>query len=389
MSPDLGILDAAATAAEREELVSRRRDFHRHPELAYEEVRTSGIVAARLEELGLRVRAGLAKTGVIADWGGADDRDGDGALYVRADMDALPVTEENEVEYRSANEGVMHACGHDAHTAISLVLASRCAGRELPGRLRFGFQPAEEGGQGADRMIEAGGLEGVKAALGLHVWSSLPVGKIGVVPGPAMAAVDDFVVTVTGQGGHAAMPQQCDDSIVTAAGIIRDLQTIVSRHVDPFETAVVTVTAIRGGDSFNVIPPKVEFQGTVRTFEPAVRDLVHRRLREIVGERGSLEIRSITRALHNDEGMCDLVREAAIAVVGAENVVGEGKTMGGEDFASVLALVPGCFFFVGAAPAGTAYPHHNPRFDIDERALPIGLEVMSRSVRLWLERNAA
>ncbi len=390
MIHDLLFLDRPATPVEREELVRLRRDFHRHPEIGYEEVRTSGIVAARLEELGLAVRTGLGKTGVVAD-----SRPGENAfatpstLYVRADMDALPVHEENEVEYRSVHDGVMHACGHDAHTAINLTLAGRCAGAPLPARLRFAFQPAEEGGQGADRMIEDGALEGVDAALGLHVWTQLPFGTIGVAEGPVMAAVDEFVVSVNGTGGHAAMPHQCDDPIVTAAGLVRDFQTIVSRSVDPLETAVVTVTAIAGGDSFNVIPPRVTLQGTVRTFDSGVRDLVHERLREIIGSRGTFVVRSITRALHNDPAMCELVRRAAGAVVGEKNVVDSGRTMGGEDFASILAAVPGCFFFVGAAPEGDVFPHHNPRFDIDERSLSLGFEVMSRAVRLWIARETA
>jgi amidohydrolase len=382
VSPDVPSPAGPATAAEREELVRLRRDFHRHPELMYREVRTAGIVAARLRELGYEVREGLGETGVVGDSGVGGPR-----LYVRADMDALPIVEENDVEYRSRNEGVMHACGHDAHTAINLMTAARWARHAEPGRLRFGFQPAEEGGRGADRMIEDGGLDGVDAALGLHVWSSLPTGKIGVVPGPTMAAVDDFRIVVEARGGHAAMPHQCDDAIVTAASIVGELQTIVSRNVDPLEAAVVTVTAIEGGDSFNVIPPRVTMRGTVRTFEAAVRELVHRRIREIVGERGTVEIESITRALHNDPAMTALVREAAVEVVGEENVVDEGRSMGGEDFSSVLATVPGCFFFVGAEPPGGGRPHHNPRFDIDEACLPLGLEVMSRAILRWLERG--
>jgi amidohydrolase len=370
-----------ATPAEVDELVRLRRDFHRHPELGYQEVRTSGIVAARLRELGLDVRDGLARTGVIADRGTGR------GLYVRADMDALPIVEANDVEYRSANDGVMHACGHDAHTAINLLVASRFANADFDARLRFGFQPAEEGGMGADRMIEEGGLEGVEAALGLHVWNSMPVGIIGVTPGPAMASVDDFSIRVHGVGCHAAEPHQGDDPVPRAARIIDALQTIVSRTVSPYERAVLSVTKVHGGSAFNVIPDQVELGGTIRTFDEGVRQQMHARLREIVGEQGDVEIHGLTRVLVNDPGMCGLVHEAAASVVGAGNVLDDVVTMGGEDFASVLAEVPGCFFFVGSAAPEGGHPHHNARFDIDERCLPIGLEVMTRSVRLWLERG--
>ncbi|MEZ5066448.1 MAG: amidohydrolase [bacterium] len=371
-----------ATERETAELVRLRRDFHRHPELGYQEVRTSGIVATRMRELGYEVRDGVAKTGVIASRGA-----GGRTLYVRADMDALPIVEENDVDYRSAHDGVMHACGHDAHTAIAMMVAERFAKADLAGRISFGFQPAEEGGQGADRMAEQGGLDGVDAALGLHVWSSLPVGKIGVTTGPAMASVDEFVIEVRGFGGHAAVPHLADDPIVKAAQLVTDLQTIVSRRVSPLDAAVVTVTRFDGGSAFNVIPDSVTLWGTIRTFNERVREDTHRLLQEITGERGTVSIRRVTRVLVNDARMCEIVREAAASVVGAENVIDSERTMGGEDFATVLATVPGCFFFVGSAlPQGT-FPHHHPRFDVDERALPLGLDVMTRAAHLYLERG--
>jgi amidohydrolase len=302
-------------------------------------------------------------------------------------MDALPIREENDVEYRSANDGVMHACGHDTHTAIALTAAARFAKATFPGRLRFGFQPAEEVGQGAEKMMGDGALEGVDAVLGLHVWNSMPVGKVGVTEGAAMAAVDDFDITVNGRGGHAAEPQEAEDPIVAAAGIIRDLQTIVSRRVDPFQTAVLSVTWIEGGSAYNVIPEKAMLRGTIRTFDEGVRNEIHRRVREIVGAKGTVEIRKMTRVLVNDPRMCRIVREAAASVVGKENIITDERTMGGEDFASMLAAKPGCFFFVGSQSPGGAYPHHHPRFDVDERALAIGLEVMTRTVRAYLERG--
>lgn len=377
-------VDAPATGAEKEELVRLRRDFHTHPELGYREVRTSGIVAARLKELGFDVREGLAKTGVIADRGS-----GKRGLYVRADMDALPIVEANDVPYRSVNDGVMHACGHDAHTAINLLTASRFAAADLPARLRFGFQPAEEGGCGADRMIEDGGLDGIDAALGLHVWNSMPVGFVGVTEGPAMASVDDFTVEVHGVGCHAAEPHQGDDPIVKAAGIIEAFQSVVSRNVSPHAKAVLSVTQVHGGSAFNVIPDRVTLSGTIRTFDQAVRDAIVGRMREIVAGKGELSVRTLTRVLVNDPAMCALVRSAAESVVGKDKVLTDVVTMGGEDFASVLAAVPGCFFFVGSQGDGGGHPHHNARFDIDERSLAIGLEVMTRSVRAWLEQAPA
>ncbi len=367
---------------ETKELVQLRRDFHRHPELGFREVRTSRIVAERLEPLGYRVRRGVAETGVLADRGESGRR-----LLLRADMDALPIHEENDVEYRSRSQGVMHACGHDGHTAIGMLAAARFAKESPGGRLRFAFQPAEEGGQGADLMIREGALEGVDAALGLHLWSTLPVGAIAVTTGPAMASVDEFTIEVRGRGCHAAMPHQGDDPIVAAAALVQSLQTIVSRSLSPFDPAVVSVTRIEAGSAFNVIPETARLYGTVRTFSESVRDAVHQAIRERVGEKGSAEIVKKTKVLVNDARMCAIVRRAAESVVGAEHVLDDVRTMGGEDFASFAAAVPGCFFFVGAAPGPNPEPHHSPRLDVDERALPIGLEVLTRAATLYLKEG--
>jgi amidohydrolase len=371
------------SAEERAELVRLRRDFHRHPELGFQEIRTSGIVAARLRDLGYDVRTGLGGTGVLGSRG-----QGGRALFVRADMDALPIREANDVEYKSVNDGVMHACGHDAHTAVALMAAARFASTPFPGRVAFGFQPAEEVGEGADRMIADGALDGVDAALGLHLWNSMPVGKVGVTEGAAMASVDDFDIIVRGRGGHAAAPDEADDPIVKAAAIIQELQTIVSRRVDPFSAAVVSVTWIEAGSAYNVIPEFATLRGTIRTFDESVKAEIHRRVHEVVGMRGTVEISKMTRVLVNDPAMCRIVREAAASVVGAANVVTDERTGGGEDFASVLATVPGCFFFVGSkSPQSGGFPHHHPRFDVDERSLAIGLEILTRSARAYLEQG--
>ncbi len=382
VTPAIAAATGRATAGEVEELVRLRRDFHRHPELGYQDVRTSGIVAERLASLGYELRRGVAKTGVLA-MRGSPGR----TLLLRADMDALPILEENDVEYRSRTEGVMHACGHDGHTAIGLVAAARFAGVELPGRLRFAFQPAEEGGQGADLMIEEGALEGVDAALGLHVWSTLPVGKIAVTTGPAMASVDEFTITVRGRGCHAAMPHQGVDPIVLGARLVQDLQPIVSRAISPLEPVVVSVTKFQAGSAYNVLPDTALVAGTVRTFSESARSAVHAKIRECVAPIGDVFIDRRTKVLVNDPRMCAIVRRAAAEVVGEQNVLDDSKTMGGEDFASILAQVPGCFFFVGAAPGPEPEPHHSPRFDVDERSLPIGLQVLTRAAYAYLERG--
>jgi amidohydrolase len=375
------IEDALSHVSDEEtrELIRLRRDFHRHPELGYEELRTSGIIAERMAHLGYEVRRGVAKTGVLAQRGERGR-----TLLLRADMDALPIRELNDVEYRSQKAGVMHACGHDGHVAIALMAASRLSQAPSPGRIRFAFQPAEEGGCGADRMIEEGALDDVDAALGLHLWSYLPLGTIAVTAGPTMASVDEFNIEVRGKGCHAAMPHEGEDPIVAAAVLIQELQTIISRGISPLESAVVSVTKIEAGSAYNVIPETARLAGTIRTFSEDVRQKIHARMREIVGERGELTIEKKTRVLINDPRMCAIVRRAGADLVGEENIV-EARTMGGEDFASILAKVPGCFFFVGAATSADAEPHHSPRFDIDERALAIGLEVLTASAKAYLD----
>ncbi|MGQ0723206.1 MAG: M20 metallopeptidase family protein [Candidatus Eiseniibacteriota bacterium] len=369
-----------ATAEEREALVRLRRDFHRHPELGFQERRTASIVAGRVRELGYEVRERIAETGVLATRGAGR------TLLVRSDMDALPILEQNDVEYKSREDGVMHACGHDGHMAIALTAASRFALARLPGRIRFAFQPAEEIGQGADRMIEEGALEGVDAAVGLHLWNWIPRGKVAVTVGPVMAASDEFVIDVIGRGGHAGKPHLTDDPVVKAAGVVLELQSIASRFVDPLQPVVVSVTKMEGGTAFNVIPDRVRLAGTIRTFDESVREGVHRRIREIVGEKGRVDIKRTTMALVNDARVAGLVREAAAAVVGEANVIHDARTTTSEDFASFAAKVPSCFFHVGSAGEDAA-PHHHPRFDIDESAMALGLEILCGAAQRFLERG--
>ncbi len=388
MSSDFG------AEALREQLVAWRRDFHMHPELGFEEHRSSGIIADCLRELGYQVQTGIASTGVIGLREG--ERPGP-AVVARFDMDALPIVEENESDYVSQTPGVMHACGHDAHMAIGLGVATLMAQRrdEMAGTLKLVFQPGEEGMNGAEVMVQEGVMENPSPDLFLstHVWNDQPVGIVNVTPGAVMAAADKWSCTVRGKGGHGAAPHQTVDPIVTSAQIVTALQAVVSRNVSPLETAVVTVGTIRGGDAFNVIPPQVDMSGTIRTFSPQVKEMVWQRMREVVervaaayGAEAELNISTLTPAVINDVQVAKIVRAAAEATIGAENVFSGERTMGSEDAAFFMQEVPGCYFFLGSANAerGLNAPHHNPRFDIDEDVLPLGVAVLVETLTRYL-----
>lgn len=373
----------------KDKLIDRRRDFHRHPELAFQETRTAGIVAASLSELGLEVQTGVGKTGVVAILEG--DHDGP-TLLVRADMDALPIHEANATDYISENPGVMHACGHDGHTSIGLAVAEILSRRrsEIQGRVKFVFQPAEEIGRGAEAMIADGVLENPRPdySIGLHLWNDMPVGQVSVTPGPCMSAADIFTATITGYGGHGASPYLAKDPIVAAAHMIAATQTIVSRNVDALDSAVVTFGSIHGGEAFNVIPPSVELKGTIRTYRKDTQALVHRRLEEIIsgvatslGCEAEVKMKPMTLAVVNDQAISDRIARIATDHLGAENVRRDVRTMGSEDVSLFMDDIPGCYFFVGAANAerGLNYPHHNPRFDIDEEALLIAARLLAEA----------
>lgn len=380
---------------------SLRRDFHMHPELGFREIRTGGIVAKELESLGLEVTKGIGKTGVVGLLEGA--RPGP-TLLVRFDMDALPITEETGAEYASQNAGVMHACGHDGHTAIGLTVAKILHAHrgELAGTIKFVFQPAEEGlcGEevgGAEMMIRDGVLENPKPdfALALHLWNEKPLGWLGVAGGPVMAGAEQFTVKVTGKGGHGAVPNLTIDPVVAAAQIITALQSIVARNVSPLQTAVVSVTTIHSGSAFNVIPQEVEMTGTIRTFEPKVRERVLARFNEIVtgvaqsmGCAAQIEVRKVTPALINNEAAAQKVKDAARHVSPESDLdTGGYVTMGAEDMAFMLERVPGCYFFVGSANAerGLNYAHHHPKFDVDEAALPRAAALMAAAAMEFLK----
>jgi len=378
----------------REKLIGWRRDFHRHPELAFEEHRTAKIVADHLKRLGYHVQTGVARTGVIGLLEGAKPGP---VVMVRFDMDALPVTEETGAEYASEVPGRMHACGHDGHVAMGMGLAELMAARrdEMAGTLKLIFQPAEERGNGAEAMVKEGVLKSPRpdVFLATHVWNERPVGTVDVSTGPVMAAAEKFTCVIKGRGGHGALPHLTVDPIVASAQVITALQTVVSRNVSPLDTAVVSVGSIHGGDAFNVIPPQVEMTGTIRTYEPSTRETVLRRVREIVegvtaacGAEAELEIQSLTPAVINDSAVAEMVRKAAETVLGPERVTSGERTMGSEDAAFFMKEIPGCYFFLGSANAdkGLDAPHHNPRFDFDEEALVLGVAILAQAVAFYL-----
>ena len=372
---------------------SLRRDFHVHPELGFREIRTGGIVAKELETLGLDVTKGVGKTGVVGLLEGAKPGP---TLLIRFDMDALPILEETGAEYASQNSGIMHACGHDGHTAIGLTVAKilHAHRHELAGTVKFVFQPAEEGlcGEkvgGAQMMIRDGVLDNPKPdyALSMHLWNVNPLGWVNVAAGPVMAGVEQFKVRVTGKGGHAAIPNLTVDPIVAASQMITALQSITSRNVSPLEAAVVSVTMVHGGSAFNVIPKDVELEGTIRTFNSEVREKVVKRFEDIaknVGEAMSckvnVEVKKLSPATVNDENVSARVQDVARRILPeANHSMDNLVTMGGEDMAFMLEKIPGCYFFVGSnnSSRGLDYGHHHPKFDFDEEALWRGAGLMS------------
>jgi amidohydrolase len=364
-----------------------RRDFHRHPELAFQELRTAGVVARELTALGIEVHSGIAKTGVVALLEGAHPGP---VVLLRFDIDALPILEETGAEYASQAPGVMHACGHDGHTAIGLTVARLLQNhrQELAGTVKLVFQPAEEGFGGAELMIQEGVLENPKPdlTLALHLWNHAPVGWLGITTGPTMAAADVLRIRVIGKGGHGAMPHQAVDPVLASAHIITALQSVVARNVAPLQTAVLSITMLRAGEAFNVIPPEVEMQGTIRTFDPAVRELVVQRVHQVVehtaaglGCRSEVEIKSITPAVINEPGLAARVAQVAANSLPDSEIDRHFQTMGSEDMAFMMQIVPGCYFFVGSAndAKGLNASHHHPRFDVDEDALPRAVALMA------------
>lgn len=388
-------LDLAANI--QQELVSWRRDFHRHPELGFQEQRTAETVAAFLRKLPLEVRTGIGGTGVTALLKGEEDGP---TIALRADMDALPIQEETDCEYESTVLGVAHLCGHDAHTSMLMgaaKLLSEC-GRPKKGNIKFIFQPAEEGLAGADAMIQDGVLDNPKvdAIAGLHVYPFLPVGRFSVAQGMACASTDTIELRIIGQGGHAARPHEAIDAIAVAGQVITALQNIASRCIDPLDTVVVTIGKIEGGFMENVIAPDVRMRGTIRTLSPTIRkrvpELLHRTIKGITDAFGAsyeLTIHAGYPPVQNNDAMVAHFIETNEQLFGERRWDYERASTGGEDFAYYAQKIPAVFFRLGVSngQAETAYPLHHPKFNLDESALPLGTAMLVAIATNYLKNH--
>jgi hippurate hydrolase len=378
--------------------VALRRDLHAHPELAFEERRTADVVARTLEAAGIEVHRGLAETGVVGVLRcGSSPR----AIGLRADMDALPIQEQNVFPHRSRLPGRMHACGHDGHTAMLLAAAEHlAASRDFDGTVYFIFQPAEETIGGARVMIEAGLFERfpMQAVYGMHNWPGLPVGQFAVHAGPVMACADQFDITLRGHGAHAAFPHQGRDPTVAGAALVQALQTVVSRTLDPLDAAVLSITRFHAdGGAYNVIPDQAELRGTVRAFRPEVQDQVEAAMERLCAGIGAAH--GVQVSLAYQRGYPPTVNDAAEAarcravledLVGAENVRTDMRpAMGAEDFAYLLAQRPGCYVWIGNGPGEGGCMLHNPHYDFNDEILPLGASYWVRLTQHVLGREAA
>jgi len=379
----------AKAEAFADELVQIRRDIHAYPELAFQETRTAALVADELQRLGYDVRTGVGVTGCVGELTSGAGR----TVALRADMDALPIQETNDVPYRSRNDGIMHACGHDAHVTCLLgaarLLAELAGEGQLPsGRVRLLFQPSEETTDdenvgGAARMISDGAMDQVDAVLALHVAAMSPTGLVLFRPGPLMAGNDTLFGTIGGVNAHAALPHEGRDAILLASHVIQAAQAVVARKVDPLDSAVVTFGKIYGGTAENILASEVRLEGTLRYFSDEVRQTIHDELQrafavaDALGGRGRLEIRDGNPPVVNDTRLTQIARSAAQSELGADSVAVADQIMGAEDFAFLARQAPGCFFWLGAGIEADPRTHHSPRFDIDERCLPRGTAVLA------------
>ncbi|MBN2246541.1 MAG: amidohydrolase [Candidatus Aminicenantes bacterium] len=374
------------------DLIAWRRDFHRHPEIAFQEFRTSGVIREFLERWGLEVKP-MAKTGLRAVLKGGSSGT---TVALRADMDALPLKEKGKKEYISQNPEATHACGHDGHMAILMGVVRILINRKenLPGNVVFLFQPSEElPPGGAEPMVKEGALDGVDAVFGLHLWQPLPTGAIGIVKGPMMAQADNFSLIVKGKAGHGSMPHTAVDPIYAASQLVVSLQSVVSRNNDPLKPLVVSFGTIQGGTIYNIIPESVALTGTVRTFQPEVQAMAKRRIQEISEKTGGAlgaEVEFVYEngypPLINAPEMVDFVKEVAGDILGEDRIVPFSPVMGGEDFAYYLQKKPGAFFFLGMGD-GQHAPHHHPEFDLDEKALPLGTHLLAEIALEYLKKN--
>ena len=366
----------------KDEIYAIRRHFHRYPELSFKEFNTAETISEHLDKLGISHKKGVGKTGIVGEINFGPGP----TIALRADMDALPIQEENNLDYKSLNDGVMHACGHDGHMAILLGAANALSknSKLKKGTVRFIFQPAEEGLGGAKYMIEDGCLDKVDEIYGLHLWNYQLYGEVGIKDGPVMASADLFDIEVSGKGGHGATPQGTIDAIVVASNLVTMLQTIVSRNTNPLESTVLSIGKIKGGHNFNIISDKVHMSGTTRAYTEENRKMIKQRMKEVIegvsksfGADIKLNYKDGYPPTVNHSSQVEKVLEAASSVVasGAKNPY---LSMGGEDFSYYLQNKPGCFFFVGSAPNENeilSTPHHCSHFNIDERALLIGASV--------------
>ena len=366
------------------EMVAWRRDIHMHPELGFEEKRTSALIAETMEGLGYRVRTGVGKTGVVAEIGS-----GKPVVAIRADMDALPIQEANQVPYKSKNDGVMHACGHDAHVAIAMGTAKLLAAETFPGTVRFLFQPAEETDDGefsgAPRMIEDGAIEDVDNVLALHVDSAGNTGEIEIATEYASAGVDTFYAKIIGKGGHGSTPHKVVDPIFISGHVILALHGIVSRQLRPYDPAVISIGSIQGGQTDNVIPEEVNLLGTIRFLIPEVQEKIHAEIKnalEIARNLGGdyeLKIEVGFPPMHNHPEIVDLIKSVAGDMLGEDKIIPPEPGMGAEDFGYFLEKAPGAMFMLGCKIEGDERRHHDPRFDVDEDCFPIGAAIISET----------
>jgi amidohydrolase len=375
------------------QIVDWRRDFHMHPELGFEEKRTAAKVADVLGQLGYRVRTGVGKTGVVADWG-----TGEPIFAIRADMDALPIQETNDVPYKSQNDGIMHACGHDCHVAIALGTATLLSQEDFPGTVRFLFQPAEETDDdenlsGAPRMIEDSALEGVAGAIALHVSSDLEAGCIELAVENAGAGVDTFYAKVIGKGGHGSTPEKVVDPIYISSYVIQAIHGIVSRKLWPFDPAVISIGSIHGGVNDNVIPESVDILGTIRFLSKKVQKEIHAEIERALGVAkalgGDYELDIIEGypPMHNHPETVKLIGEVAGDLIGAEKIKQWKPGMGSEDFGYFIEDIPGAMFYLGCEIEGDPRRHHDPRFDVNEECFPIGAAILAETALRYLRED--
>lgn len=378
----------------KDELTALRRKLHSEPELSFEEFKTTAFVCEYLDKLGISYRK-TEPTGVIAEIQGTP---GGKTVALRGDMDALPVQQLNtHVPYASKVEGKMHACGHDAHTSMLLIAAKVLSEvkDELPGNVRFLFQPAEEAAAGAKAMVDQGAMDGVDNVFGIHIWSQMPTNKVSCTPGPSFAAADIFKVKFKGRGGHGAIPEACIDAALVASSFVMNVQTVVSRTIDPQSPAVLTVGKMVVGTRFNVIAENAEIEGTVRTFHPDTRNHIEKSITQyaesvasIYGASAEVEYIRGTDAVDNDKESAELVQQVATEAFGSKVIYNEKPTMGGEDFSAFLTKAPGSFALVGSGnpEKDTEWAHHHGNFDIDEDALVTGAELYAQYAWAYLKK---